>query len=260
MKSSQLRASKFAMRVPATAAAIAIAIAIAAMAHTATARSKGAWSVVQTQDPITGRSTCAVSALDRIGGMRFSRVGMLYAVVETIPDAGLLVGVSSGGKVRLPVGDIVWRVDDRPYRTLRAIDNPAASGNTGAAPAPPVAVSGSDRGPAQEGDSKTPASPSNGAVAAYSNVLEATMRQQSEMVTALTATATMASGEQAKAMLDEMLAGTSLLFRQQAATPLYGLPSANTYAVGQETLKGRKPIPIDQSFRNGLITCGIIAR
>lgn len=241
-------------------ALVAVTVAGLPIANSSTlAKNKGVWSVVRTEDPITGRKTCAVSALDRIGGMRFTQIGILYAVIEKNPDAGLLVGVSSGGKYRMPVGDIVWRVDDKPYHTLRAIDNPGATRAVSAAPAPPVASpEGESR--AESMDSKPPTSPSDSALQAYSKTLAATMQSQAEMVTALTATATMASGEKARAMLDEMLAGTSLLFRQQAATPLYGLPSSNTYAVGQETLKGRKPIPIDQSFRDGLITCGIMAR
>lgn len=252
MKSSRLRRSKHAAFIP----AIATIISMTTTPHTAFAKNKGAWSVVQTQDPVTGRKSCAVSALDRIGGIRFTQIGILYAVIENNPDAGLLVGVSSGGKYRIPVGDIVWRVDDKPYRTLRAIDNPGTTRTASAMPTPPGVVPGGDGGT----DGKAPMPPSDSALQAYTKTLAATMQQQSAMVTALTATATMASGERAKAMLEEMLGGTGLLFRQQAATPLYGLPSSNTYAVGQETLKGRKPIPIDQSFRDGLVVCGIIKK
>lgn len=249
MKSSRLRRSKCAAYV----AAMAAAISMTSLPHTAIAKSKGIWSAVRTEDPITGRKSCAVSALDRIGGMRFAQIGILYAVVENNPDAGLLIGVSSGGRYRMPVGDIVWRVDDKPYRTLRAIDNPGAT-HTAASDTHPEGDGAAVAG----GNSSAPASPSDAAAAAYSKTLAATMQSQTEMVTALTATATMASGEKARGMLEEMLGGTSLLFRQQAAAPLYGLPSSNIYAVGQETLKGRKPIPIDQSFRDGLVACGIL--
>jgi len=48
-----------------------------------------------------------------------------------------------------------------------------------------------------------------------------------------------------------------LLFRSQAATPLYGLPSSNAFAIGQDTNTGRRPIPLDQSFHDGLAACGI---
>ena len=86
------------------------------------------------------------------------------------------------------------------------------------------------------------------------------MDQRGVVVAAGTAPATMASGETAQAMLAEMRAGKHLLFRSQAATPLYGMPSANVYAVGRDTLKGRKPIPIDQSLRDGLVACGILSQ
>lgn len=220
------------------------------------AKKKGAWSVVRTADPITGRQTCAVSALDRFGGLRFTQVGILYAVVENNPDAGLLVGVSSGGRWRMPVSDIVWRVDDKPYRTLRAMDNPevARTGN------PALMAAEAAKMPGGRAENANAASPSDNAFTeAYRKTLDATMERQTALVAAMTATATMASGENAKAMLEEMRSGKSLLFRQQAAAPLYGLPSSNVYAVGQETLKGRKPIPIDQSFHDGLAACGISA-
>lgn len=201
---------------------------------------KGAWSVVRATDPITGRTTCAVSALDRIAGMRFTRIGALYAVVEMTPE-GLLVGVSSGGRYRLPVGDIVWRVDDKPYRTLLARDNPTAL----ASPKPAT-------------NAALPNAPGSAAAdTAYRQTLDAAMKQQAELVASLTATATMTSGETASAMLEELRGGRGLIFRQQAAVPAYGLPSAEMFAVGQDTNKGRQPIAIDSSFQEGLNSCGI---
>jgi len=73
-----------------------------------------------------GSETCVVAAYDRGAGLRFSRTGYLYPIVEMHPVHGLLVGVSSGGRFRLPTGDIVWRVDGRPYRELKAANNPAS--------------------------------------------------------------------------------------------------------------------------------------
>lgn len=209
MTSGRLCRSKYAT----CTSVIVTIIGLTYMPPSAHAKNTGAWSVIKTEDPITGRKTCAVSALDRIGGMRFTQIGILYAVIEKNPDAGLLVGVSSGGKYRMPVGDIVWRVDDKPYRTLRAIDNLGAFHTASTAQEPPGSAPEGDKRPAEGVDGKTPASPSDSALQAYSKTLAATMQQQSEMVMALTATATMASGEKAKTMLDEMLAGTGLLFR-----------------------------------------------
>jgi len=191
---------------------------------------RGGWDVIRTTDPITGASTCVVAALDYVGKNSFSRVGMLYPVVENNPVHGLLVGVSSGGKLRFPTGDIVWRVDDRPFRELKAEDNPAIG--TGLATAPV---------------------PSNIA----SKTMQETMAFSMKLVAAMTATSTVASGDRAIAMLGEMLAGRALIFRAAAAMTDYGLQSSAMYRVGQITEKGLHPIPIDASFRAGLATCGI---
>ena len=226
------RSSRKARRAAQIVAIVATAAGWVVSPEVAHAKTKGAWSVLRTQDPITGRQTCAVSALDRIGGLRFTKVGILYAVVENNPDAGLLVGISSGGRWRLPVGDIVWRVDDKPYRTLRAMDNPevARTGNP-ALMASQTSGTGASAGPSTNatatagaatvagGTGEAPSSGTPAFVETYSKTLAATMERQSAMVAALTATATMASGDNAKAMLEEMRAGKSLLFRQQAYRP-----------------------------------------
>ncbi|MEZ5656104.1 MAG: hypothetical protein R3E04_09495 [Sphingobium sp.] len=226
------------------------------------AKKKGAWSVVRTEDPITGRATCAVSALDRLAHIRFARIGALYAVVENNPEAGLLVGVSSGGRWRMPVADIVWRIDNRPYRTLKAVDNPEVAGTNNPALAAAEVANGATSQPdgraaPQPNDAAT-TSPDTPSLEAYRDSIEGAMERQTALVAAMTATATMASGDSAKAMLDEMQQGKTLLFRQQAAAPLYGLPSSQVYKVGQDANKGHKPIPIDQSFHDGLVACGII--
>jgi len=216
------------MRSP-TAAAL-LALCLISSTTDATKPPRGAWDVIRTTDPITGASTCVVAALDYVGKDSFSRMGALYPVVESNPIHGLLVGVSSGGKLRFPTGDIVWRVDDRPFRELKAQNNPAA------APASPTAPVPSD-----------PAS----------RAIQETMALSMKLAAAMTATSTVASGERAKAMLDEMLAGKGLIFRSAAVTPAYGLQSSAMYQVGQFTEKGLRPIPIDESFRAGLAACDI---
>lgn len=196
-------------------------------------KTEAAWQVSRVSDPVTGRTSCVVAAFDRAVGMRFTRTGYLYPMVENHPIHGLLVGVSSGGQFRLPTGDILWRVDDRPFRDLKAADNPP----TQSAPiAIPNLPSGND---------------------AASKAMRDTIEQALRMSSGLAATSTMASGSKAREMLDEMLAGTSLIFRASASVPDYGLPSSNTYRVGQYTSKGLRPFPLDASFRAGLTACGI---
>jgi len=92
---------------------------------------------------------------------------------------------------------------------------------------------------------------------AAARAIREAMDQTMRMTAGMGATSTMASGETAKTMLAEMLEGHSLLFRAAAAAPENGLPSANTYRIGQITNKGLKPFPLDASFREGLASCGI---
>lgn len=215
----------FAVSIVATCAAVA--------APVSAKKPEAAWSVSRVSDPVTGRTSCVVAAFDRAAGMRFSRTGTLYPLVENHPVHGLLVGVSSGGQFRLPTGDILWRVDDRPFRDLKAADNPPSQ-------AVPVAI---------------PYLPAGDDPA--SKAMRDTIEQALRMSSGLAATSTMASGSKAREMLDEMLAGSSLIFRAAASVPDYGLPSSNAYRVGQFTSKGLRPFPLDTSFRAGLTACGI---
>lgn len=215
-------------------AAIPAAVLIVAAPTAAMAKSKPreVWSVTRSSDPITGSASCVVTAYDTAAGMKFSRMGFLYPIVENNPKLGLLVGVSSGGRYRLPTGDILWRVDDNPHRELKAKDNPATEGASfGAA--------------FKTGNEAT------------DRQVEGVMAQTAQLTASLTATSTVASGDKAREMLAEMVAGSSLIYRQEAASPAFGLPSARTAEVGQYTNKGQEPFFIDASFHRGLAECGI---
>jgi hypothetical protein len=178
-------------------------------------------------DPITRVSTCAVVASDYSRKTRFTMTGGLYPVVEMNTTYGLLVGVSSGGRYRLPTGDILWVVDDKPYRTIRAAENPGA---------PAVPAAGSDAAQAID------------TVTAYAI----------QLARSGAATSTLASGAKAREMLDEMMHGQSLLFRAAGMGPQTGLPDYTAMRAGQVNEKGElHPIPLDDSFREGLAACGI---
>lgn len=181
------------------------------------------WKVIRSTDPITGVSSCIVAAPDQVDSFNFTRSFMLYPIVEKNSQRGLLVGVSSGGRVRVPVGEILWRVDDKPFREIGANMMEMASG-----------------------------------MASSTNSTAELMRLQQEMIAAATATSTVAKGDEAVAMLQEMRAGRTLLFRQKQAAPSYGLPGEGGLAVGQYSSKGgHEPIPLDNSFLAGLKQCGI---
>ncbi|MES2302342.1 MAG: hypothetical protein V4521_09765 [Pseudomonadota bacterium] len=204
------------------------ALVIIAAIFSTTAQAKKAppavWQVMRSADPVTGVTTCAVVASDTAGGLRFTQTGALYPVVEMNSTHGLLVGVSSGGRLRLPVGDILWRIDDHPHRVVKAADNPALAGQASEVPAATV---------------------------------EALTAQTMRMVQAMTATSTMAGGAAAREMLDEMLAGQTLLFRSASTALQIGIPDYSALRAGQVTAKGIRPYPLDASFRAGLVACGI---
>jgi len=190
------------------------------------------WQAQHISDPITGASRCVVSALDYVGRTRFSRTGYLYPVIERNDTAGLLVGVSSGGRFRLPTGDILWRVDDKPFRELKAADNlPAAGGTTI---------------PAQDASADP-------ATQAMQEAMTSTMR----MAAGMSATSTVASGARAAEMLVELRSGRTLLFRAASAAASYGLADPGINRVGQIKDGELRPIPLDESFEPALRACGI---
>ena len=88
----------------------------------------GRWSASTSNDPITGVERCVVTIPDRRFGSAFSRTGVVYPFVEKNSELGLMVGVSSGGQIRLPTGDIEWRVDNNPHHTLR-VSSPHSMGH-----------------------------------------------------------------------------------------------------------------------------------
>lgn len=194
---------------------------------------KEAWAVTHSVDPITGVSSCAVVAPDQFGKAKYTRLGYIYPVVENNSKLGLLIGVSSGGPYRVPTGDILWRVDSNPFRTLKAADNPAT--------APIVEM----RAPYKTGNPDVDAR------------AEAAIASANRMAAAMMSTSTVASGAIAYELLKEMIFGRALVYRQASIAPQYGLPSSQTNAVGQLTDAGLRPIPLDDSFRRGLQQCSI---
>ena len=202
---------------------IIAALTAAVLSMPVAAKEKPVWTATRTVDPITGKTSCVIAAYDGGKGLWFTRIGALYPIVEMNSEYGLLVGVSSGGTVRMPTGDIVWRVDDLPYREIRAGANPGVS-----------MVS-------------TPAA----------NTVTQVTQESLAMARALTATSTVASGDTAWAMLAEMRRGSGLQFRQAAVATGYGLPQQQAMATGQITKKGLRPFPLDGSFHAALQSCGL---
>lgn len=205
-----------------------------AMPATAKDKTPHTWSATRTTDPVTGVTRCVVTAMDYVGKTRYSRTGFLYPVIENHQKHGLLIGVSSGGRFRLPTGTMLWRVDEQPFREIRPEDGPVPDGTAiAAAPVPP------------------------GADAATTKAVNDAMALATRMAAGFSATSTFATGEIAKAMLAELRAGHGLLYRAKAATTDTGLPDSGMYRVGQFTKDGLKPIPVDESLETSLAQCGM---
>ena len=202
---------------------IIAAVSVAIVATPVVAKERAVWAASRSVDPITGKTSCVVAAYDGGKGLWFTRVGALYPIVEMNSDYGLVVGVSSGGGYRMPTGDILWRVDGLPFREIRAADNPGTR-MAGVNPADTVTQ---------------------------------VTQQSLALARSLTATSTVASGDPAWAMLEELRHGKGLQFRQAAAVGAYGLPQQRVAETGQITSKGLRPFALDASFQSALQTCGI---
>ena len=187
------------------------------------------WQVSRTFDPITDETRCVVASYDQGGLLSFSRVGYLYPVVEVHPTHGLLVGAGSGGMIEVPVGDVVWRVDQNPHHEIKVANSPVDKAFASSVPD----LSGT----------------------AVSEEHRAALESATQAMGSLFSGATLATGTQARAILEEMKAGSSLLFRRVVSDT--GLPTSAVYQVGQYSGGKQEPIPLDESFLAALADCGI---
>lgn len=180
------------------------------------------WSANQSSDPVTGERRCVVTAQERIFGGYYSSVSRAYPVVEVNSEHGLMVGVSLGdGSVKYSPGDIIWRVDENEPRTLLAAETPKIGTNS--------FLDMSSATPEQKEIMAQAEAMSGGLLSSLQNGV------------------TLVKGERAREMLDEMKAGSQILYRGVA-------PSAGLYS-GSKT--DYAEIPIDDSFYIALAQCGI---
>lgn len=213
-----------------TIATSAIALLVGACASSP--QQRDVWTVTESVDPITSVSRCIVAPPDRAWGTAYTRTGYLYPFVENNSELGLLVGVSSGGPIRVPPGDIVWRVDDKPHRTLDAVNTPTL-GNT----SPPIDTSEMTDVVRQS--------------------FETAMAASSGMISSIQNGTTAVDGENAQEMLAEMRAGSQLIYRTVTASQSLGLANPSSTAVGRYSGGAKEPYPLDASFESALQRCGL---
>jgi hypothetical protein len=215
----------------------AMGVALLAMAAACATRT-GDWSVTTSKDPVTGIERCVVAVFDGSDNFQYSRFGSLYAFVERNSALGVLVGVSSGGPYRIPPGDILWRVDDLAFRELKMMNTPALP--TAAGKSTPITAPAALQGNPE-----------------VEKAIRDAMAATTSILAAGASGVTAASGDEAQAIIAEMKAGESLIFRGANAAPSMGLASRATAQVGVSEGGQVRPIRLDASFRSGLVECDI---
>jgi hypothetical protein len=180
-----------------------------------------AWITVRNTDKFTDKSTCAVTV-----GSFYTRRGVYtasnsyYPYIEAV-DGDLRVGVKSGGRYLIPVGDVQLRIDQNTAWTISTSETP---------------LDYVPEGQLKAMQAYAPKDPQQQQLIAstYKTAMEGAARSMSPF--------TAATGEKARSILAQMRAGHSMIYRtvglNQAAS------STGEYA-------------IDQSLETALSECGI---
>lgn len=150
------------------------------------------WITVKNTDKFTDKSTCAVTV-----GSFYTQSGVYtaanhyYPYIETV-DGDLRVGVRSGGRFLIPVGDVQIRIDQNPAWTISSSETPLDYVPEGQLKAMLAAV---------PKDLQQQQIVTN----AYKTAMEATARSMSPF--------TAATGDKARTILKQMRAGHSMIYR-----------------------------------------------
>lgn len=181
------------------------------------------WFTQKNVDQFDDTSSCRVT----VGGLYYANGTVLtytnqfYPFVETV-DGDLRVGVLSGGKVQVPVGNIQLRVDDNDSWSIETQETPV------------------DYVPSSSTVDMTPYLASM--TAEQKSQFQSTFENSMENATKIMSPFTAVSGEKAEMILSQMFTGSKLIYRRvgfnQAAS------STGEYE-------------LDTSFRNALTECGI---
>lgn len=185
------------------------------------------WVSTIKADEFTDEITCSVTAgTFQSSGLSFTQQSHYYPVVRTVDDE-LMVGVISGGRYPIPVGNVQLRIDDHETWTIEASETPVDGENSMA----DMAFS----------DSMTNAYTANMTEeqkAQYLAVMEATKQNTAGIMSPETLT----TGDKAKAILEQIRSGKELKVRVLG----FGMQKSTT---------GRHPI--DSSLEQALNECGI---
>ena len=179
------------------------------------------WVTVRNTDKFTDKSSCAITV-----GTYYTRGGIYavsnqyYPYIEVV-NGDLRVGVKSGGRFLIPVGDVQLRVDQNKAWTISTSETP---------------LDYVPEGQLKAMQAYAPKDPQQQQIVenAYKTAMEATARSMSPY--------TASTGEKAQSILKEMRSGKTLIYRT------VGLNQAAS-TTGEYAL--------DQSLDVALRQCGI---
>lgn len=199
---------------------LAAAILLAGCGNNLTAP-KVEWITVKNTDKFTDKSTCAVTVGSFYSqGSVYTASNHYYPYIEAV-DGDLRVGVRSGGRFLIPVGDVQVRIDQNPAWTISTSETPLDYVPEGQLKAMQAAA---PKDPQQQ----------QIVAIAYKTAMESTARTMSPF--------TAATGDKARSILSQMRSGRSMIYRT------IGLNQAAS-TTGEYAL--------DQSLEIALQQCGI---
>jgi hypothetical protein len=179
------------------------------------------WVTDKQTDEFTDVTTCRATtgSFYSTSGI-YTKVGALYPMVEQV-DGELRVGLQSGGKYKIPVGNIQLRIDSNKAWDINTSETPIDLLST----INPLVAIPMDNLPEDQ-----------------KKMIEQSVESSKKMTAQAMAPYTVATGDKAKAILKEMLAGKELKYRT------VGLVQASS-TVGE--------FKLDESLGKALTACNI---
>ncbi|MEL1220074.1 hypothetical protein TVA88_13295 [Aeromonas hydrophila] len=183
---------------------------------------KQTWIVVTDTDQFTDKTTCTVTTgTFYAGDIVYTLDGNYYPYIQK-DDSNIIIGVKSGGKIKIPVGNIQLRVDANPVWTITTDETMLLESSAGVYAQPPVYAENL----------------SDEQKKAFAETYKAAMNSTTKIMSPFTST----TGDKAKTILAEMLRGQKLIYRT------VGLNQAAS-STGE--------VLLDNSLKASLSQCGI---
>lgn len=197
-------------------------VAVCAITACASNAPKQNWIVVKDTDPFTDKTTCTVTTGSFYAGDTvYTLNGNYYPYIQK-DSSNIIVGVRSGGKLKIPVGNIQLRIDANPAWTITSAETTLLKTNANIN-AQPTAYTENFSDEQKK---------------VFANTYEAAMNNATQAMSPFTST----TGDKAKTILAEMLRGQKLIYRT------VGLNQAAS-STGE--------VLLDNSLKASLSQCGI---